>query len=261
MHRKVTFTRSPCSLESVQFCYSSWQQPSMTKRSPWCNQHERSSLSGRARGFHLKSTDDPRLNDTMSFGSPRSPNRPSLSLCHRTRDPEPPWSFRFALVGTSPDAHPSGLQRPATKSGETPKSNLWIAAPLPARSHTNMGKGNAVLPPMLRGKCPELPRPRKKQAQEKPAPPAEHPGRAKSQKLECPLATSSAPRATVAGSAFRTDQGFYLSGSATMLECVVVLRGICGGADEPSTASLLRGTRVLWMSTGTPECDTPIQAG
>ena len=36
---------------------------------------------------------------------------------------------------------------------------------------------------------------------------------------------------------------------------------VCGGADEPSTASLRRGTRVLWMATGTPECDTPIQAG
>ena len=35
----------------------------------------------------------------------------------------------------------------------------------------------------------------------------------------------------------------------------------CGGADEPSTASLRRGTRVLWMSSGTPECNATIQAG
>ena len=31
---------------------------------------------------------------------------------------------------------------------------------------------------------------------------------------------------------------------------------VCGGADEPSTASLRGGTRVLWVSTGTPRAPT-----
>ena len=48
-----------------------------------------------------------------------------------------------------------------------------------------------------------------------------------------------------------------------MLGCVVVLRGplCCLWWCRWATHSLRRGTRVLWMSTRTTECDTPIQAG
>ena len=57
----------------------------------------------------------PRLEDTMSFGSPRSTKRPSSSLCHRTRDPDPPKRFRFALDGTSPDAHHGAIRVAAAR--------------------------------------------------------------------------------------------------------------------------------------------------
>ena len=104
IHRKVIFT---------------WQQPPMTKRAPWCNQHESASLSGLGPGFHLKSAEDPMLMETISLESPRSQSKPSSSRSHRTHDP-----VKFTLVGTTSSAH-QGTMRGATAStilGAIPRS-------------------------------------------------------------------------------------------------------------------------------------------
>ena len=120
--------------------------------------HELSSPSGRDRGFRLKSADPPKLRDTMSFGSPRSPNRATSSLCHRTRDCEPPWRFRIALVPPlMRTMGPSGLQRPSTNLGATPRSILWFEVPLLVLSRACMSGGSAEVPPMLCGMWTLLP--------------------------------------------------------------------------------------------------------
>ena len=56
-----------------------------------------------------------------------------------------------------PCSTPSGMQRPSTNFGATPRSTLRFEVPLTARSHTNMSDGIAEPPPMLRGKCLEQP--------------------------------------------------------------------------------------------------------
>ena len=55
----------------------------------------------------------PKLIETMSFGSPRSPNSGSLSLCQATRENRHQQRFRFAAVRKTPSAH-QGFIRGAT---------------------------------------------------------------------------------------------------------------------------------------------------
>ena len=53
------------------------------------SQHERPSFLEQDLPFHLKSAWVPKLTETMSFASPRSPNSGSSSLCHPTYEDRP----------------------------------------------------------------------------------------------------------------------------------------------------------------------------
>ena len=86
-HRYLRLTRGPCSSEEVESSYSDWAKPSMTKRSPWSSLIEEGALR-LPREHTLKSTEDPRLMLTITFGSLRPPNRGSSSLCHGIDDPQ-----------------------------------------------------------------------------------------------------------------------------------------------------------------------------
>ena len=163
----------------------------MTRWSPWCNQHELSSPSRRDRGFRLKSADDPKLKDTRSFGSPRSPNRATSSLCHRTHDPEPPQRFRFALVGTIPSEHQGVImgQQPSTTLGATPRSTV----PYDYEQRQRGSTAHAVRYVDLTAQST--------QAQAMPAPLAEHPGTTKAQNGKCEVSLFNPPNL------FERDQG------------------------------------------------------
>ena len=72
--------------------------------SQWPRQHELASPSRQDLPFHLKGARVPKLTETMSFASPRSPNSGPSSQCQSTRDFHLPKRFRSAAVGTSPSA-------------------------------------------------------------------------------------------------------------------------------------------------------------
>ena len=71
----------------------------------WPSQHEFATLPGQDLQFHLKSAEVPKITETMSLGSPRSPNSGSSSLCHPACEDLPRQRFRFAAVWTAPSAH------------------------------------------------------------------------------------------------------------------------------------------------------------
>ena len=136
--------------------------------------------------FHLKSAETPKLIDTMSLDSSRFPNSPSLSLCHLTREPDPPQRFKFAHVGISTSAHQGAIKGATAlhKHEGTPNSPR-LAAQLQVRSHTSMNSDNKAVPPKPWSKCSYLSSQNKIQMQAEPANPSEHLERSILPKKQC----------------------------------------------------------------------------
>ena len=128
----------------------------------------------------MKSAEAPKLIETMSLDSLRFPNRPSSSLCHRTRD-RTSVEIQIRTRGHFPISAPRRHQ--GCDCPPQPPKTLPVlrglrpnrrSAPMRICSHPNMSSDNTAVPPKLCGKCNKPPSQNKMRAQAKPAIPSEH---------------------------------------------------------------------------------------
>ena len=97
----------------------------MTRRSPWCSQHELASLSEQDFAFHVKATDDPGHNETMSFGSPLLHHRSAIT--HATSNLRRRSSSQLMAHPLQYTMVTSGVREPSThwKKAKASTSSVW----------------------------------------------------------------------------------------------------------------------------------------
>ena len=143
-HGKVIVNPFPVNLGVRTVKVLVWQRPSMTRRSPWCNQQESASWSGLGRGFHRKSAENPPKRRAWTPPAPQIEPHHRGATAHTTQNHRgSSSSHRSAPSLRHPKAR-SGVRWPSTNHEEAPRSVLPFVAQKLLSSHTNMGSGSAV---------------------------------------------------------------------------------------------------------------------